>query len=523
VSDLLALPFVLPVPAWPVASGLPFFDRAIFAYFVVLVTAYGTLVAAALWELLGHVLRVRGEARHWVLGSAVSPSISIIAPAYNEEATIAESVTALLALHYANLEVVVVNDGSPDGTLDVLRERFALVPVHTIVWRRLDTKPVRQLYRSRTHPNLVVVDKENGGKADALNVGLNLATGDLVCVIDADTIVDSDALPRLARPFLADAATIATGGMIRVANGSRVAGGRVLETRAPVNPLAGMQVSEYLRAFLFGRLGWNRLGGTLIISGAFGLFRREAMIAAGGYTHDTVGEDMELVLKLRRRAYEARERHRVVFVPDAVAWTEVPESARVLGRQRDRWHRGLADVLWRHRGLIGNPRYGAMGLVGLPYFVVVELLAPVTELIGWIALVTWVVVGALNAEVALLFFALAYGLNAIHGALAVLADELSFPRYRRIRDRLAIIGWAMLETFGYRQLTVLWRVRGLWRFLRGRTDWGRMERRGFSPPAAGAAIVPRPVPAIASGGNLDVSAPAAATTSTSPARARVPA
>ncbi len=473
---------MISVPSFVYSMIFPVFDRAIFAYFVLLLLSYGILVAAALWELIGHVLRVRGESRQWVLGSAVSPSISILAPAYNEEATIAESVTALLALHYANLEVVVINDGSPDRTLEVLRDRFALVPVHTIVWRRLDTKPVRRLYRSKTHPNLVVVDKVNGGKADALNVGLNLATGDLVCVIDADTIVDADALPRLARPFLADAATIATGGMIRVANGSQVAGGRVLEVKAPRNPLAGMQVSEYLRAFLFGRLGWNELGGTLIISGAFGLFHREAMIACGGYTHDTVGEDMELVLKLRRRAYEAGQRHRVLFVPDAVAWTEVPETVAVLGRQRDRWHRGLADVLWRHRRLIGNPKYGAMGLVGLPYFLIVELLAPVTELLGWVALAVWVLMGALNAKVALLFFAIAYGLNAIHGTLAVLADELSFPRYRRTRDRLMVIGWSMLETFGYRQLTVLWRVRGLWKFLRGRTDWGKMERRGFAAP-----------------------------------------
>jgi len=470
------------LPSYLYSTIFAQFDRAIFAYFLLLVAVYGTLVAFSLWELCLHVLRVRGEARHWVLGSAVSPSISILAPAYNEEATIAESVTALLALHYANLELVVINDGSRDRTLEVLRERFALVPVHTIVWRRLHTKPVHRLYRSTSHPNLVVVDKANGGKADALNVGLNLATGDLVCVIDADTIVDADALPRLARPFLADAHTIATGGMIRVANGSRVSGGRVVETAAPHNALAGLQVGEYLRAFLFGRLGWNRLGGTLIISGAFGLFKRESMIACGGYTHDTVGEDMELVIKLRRRAYECRERHKVVFVPDAVAWTEVPETMAVLGRQRDRWHRGLADVLWRHRRLIGNPRYGAMGMVGLPYFLIVELLAPVTELLGWVALGMWLLLGALHGEAALVFFALAYGLNAIHGTLALLADELSFPRYRRTRDRLLVIGWSLLETFGYRQLTVVWRVRGLWRFLRGRTDWGRMERRGFRSP-----------------------------------------
>ena len=211
------------------ASALAGLDFAILLYFIAINTAYITLVTCATWELVLHVLRIRGESRSRIMGSAVTPSISILAPAYNEEATIAESVTALLALHYANVELVVINDGSPDTTLDVLKGRFDLVPIHTIVWKRIDTKPVRGLYRSRSHPNLLVVDKVNGGKADALNVGLNLATGDLVCVIDADTIVDADALQRLARPFLSHHDVLAAGGTIRIANGSTIATGRVTE------------------------------------------------------------------------------------------------------------------------------------------------------------------------------------------------------------------------------------------------------------------------------------------------------
>jgi cellulose synthase/poly-beta-1,6-N-acetylglucosamine synthase-like glycosyltransferase len=268
----------------PILAAL---DVSILVYFVAINAAYVTLVGCATGELIVHILRIRGESRARILGSAVTPSISILAPAYNEEATIAESVTALLALHYANLELVVINDGSPDRTLEVLQQRFDLVPIHSIVWKRIETKPVRGLYRSRSHPNLLVVDKVNGGKADALNVGLNLATGDLVCVIDADTIVDADALQRLARPFLSHHDVLAAGGTIRIANGSKIASGRVTEPGAPRDFVAGVQVVEYFRAFIFGRLGWNRLGGNLIISGAFGLFRRDAMIAAGGYTHDT--------------------------------------------------------------------------------------------------------------------------------------------------------------------------------------------------------------------------------------------
>lgn len=456
------------------------FDLVILWYFLAINAAYVVLVVSATWEMLVHILRIRGESRARVLGSAVTPSISILAPAYNEQATIGESVTALLALHYANLEVVVVNDGSPDKTLEVLQERFDLVPIHTIVWRRIDTKPVRGLYRSRSHPNLLVVDKVNGGKADALNVGLNLATGDLVCVIDADTIVDADALQRLARPFLSHHDMLAAGGTIRIVNGSTVEAGRVTHARAPTRFVAGVQVVEYFRAFLFGRLGWNKLGGNLIISGAFGLFKRDAMIEAGGYTHDTVGEDMELVLKVRRRAYEARQPHRVTFVPDAVAWTEAPETLRVLNRQRDRWHRGLSDVLWRHRAMFLRPKYGVVGLVHYPYFVFVELLAPVVEILGWVGLALGVMFGLLNAKFALVFFFVAYGIGAVLSTFALLLEEWSFSRYRSVSDRVRLLGYLVFESFGYRQLTVIWRLRGLIKYLRGRTDWGRMERRGFA-------------------------------------------
>ena len=472
------------VRGW-IASGLADLDLAILLYFIAINAAYITLVGCATIEMIMHVLRIRGESRARVLGSAVTPSISILAPAYNEEATIAESVTALLALHYANLELVVINDGSPDRTLEVLTSRFDLVPVHTMVWKRIETKPVRQLYRSRTHPNLLVVDKVNGGKADALNVGLNLATGDLVCVIDADTIVDADALQRLARPFLSNHEVLATGGTIRIANGSTIMQGRVTDPRAPRGFVAGVQVVEYFRAFLFGRLGWNLLGGNLIISGAFGLFRRDAVIAAGGYTHDTVGEDMELVLKLRRQAYEAQQRHAVLFVPDAVAWTECPESLKVLGRQRDRWHRGLSDVLWRHRHMLFNPRYGVVGLWCLPYFVFVELLAPVIELLGWIGLLLGVAAGLLNTSFAALFFLVAYGIGGVLSTYSLLLEEWSFSRYTRVSDRARLMLYLVFESFGYRQLTVIWRLRGIWKYLRGRTDWGRMERRGFAAaPAA---------------------------------------
>jgi cellulose synthase/poly-beta-1,6-N-acetylglucosamine synthase-like glycosyltransferase len=453
-------------------------------YFLLVNTFYLLLLVSAGWELRQHLLNTRGETRWRVLGSRVAPRISILAPAYNEVATVGESVRSLLTLYYPNLEVVLVNDGSTDETLAVLVKEFELVPIHPIYRYQVKTKPVRGLYLSRTHPNLVVVNKENGGKADALNAGLNLATGKLVCAIDADTLIEADALQRMVRPFLASDQVLAAGGTIRVANASVVKGGRVVEPHAPRQPLPGFEVVEYLRAFLFGRLGWNSLGDNLIISGAFGLFERQAMIDIGGYESTTVGEDLEIVVRLRRHASEQKMPHRVVFLPDPVAWTEAPASLKVLARQRDRWHRGLAEVLWRHRRLLFNPGYGALGMVVYPYFVFAELLAPIVEALGLVGLVLGFAAGVVDTRFAVLFFLCAYGYGAILGVFALLLDEMSYRRYEQLSDRLILLGWALLENLGYRQLTVFWRLRGLIKFLRRKTDWGAMERRGFRQTTA---------------------------------------
>jgi cellulose synthase/poly-beta-1,6-N-acetylglucosamine synthase-like glycosyltransferase len=452
----------------------------VLVYFLVVNGFLLVLLAAAALELRVQRVDVWRENRWRLLGSEVAPVISIVAPAHDEEPTVSESVRSLLTLRYPSLEVVVVNDGSSDGTLQALQHDFDLVPIHAApIRRRLHTKPVRGLYRSKRTPSLVVVDKENGGKADALNAGLLVAAGELVCAIDADTIVEPDALQRMVRPFLLDDAVVAAGGTLRVVNGSQVRGGRVVRQRAPRRLLPGMQAVEYLRAFLAGRLGWNRLGGNLIISGAFGVFRREPMIAAGGYRHDTVGEDMEIVARMRRLAYENGTREHVVFVPDPVAWTEAPGALRPLARQRDRWHRGLADVLGRHRALMLNPRYKALGLAVVPYFGFVELLAPVVELVGIAAVAAGLALGAVDVQFALLLLLVAYGLGLLLTVLALVLEEWGFAGYGGLRDRLVLLGLGALEPLGYRQLTAVWRVRGLVRHWLGRTDWGAMEREGF--------------------------------------------
>jgi cellulose synthase/poly-beta-1,6-N-acetylglucosamine synthase-like glycosyltransferase len=453
---------------------------AILVYFLAVNGFLLLLLAMAAIDLRSQRLDVWQEGRWRLLGSDVAPVISILAPAHDEERSVTESVRSLLTLRYPSLEVVVVNDGSSDGTLATLQRDFELVEIHSApIRRRIETQPIRGLYRSRRTPALVVVDKENGGKADALNAGLLVATGDLVCAIDADTIVEPDALQRMIRPFLLDDGVVAAGGTLRVVNGCEVKAGRVIAQRAPRRFVEGVQAVEYLRAFLAGRVGWNRLGGNLIISGAFGLFRREPMILAGGYRHDTVGEDMELVVRMRRLGHERGLPERIVFVPDPVAWTEVPRRLRVLARQRDRWHRGLTDVIERHRGIVFNPRYGAMGLVVAPYFLLVELLAPVVELVGLAALVLGLTIGALNVPFAVMFLIVAYGLGLLLTALTIALEEWTYGGYGGLRDRLMLLIWGMLESLGYRQLTAFWRFRGMTRHWRGHAEWGAMEREGF--------------------------------------------
>jgi cellulose synthase/poly-beta-1,6-N-acetylglucosamine synthase-like glycosyltransferase len=415
-----------------------------------------------------------------LMRSPLTPPISVIAPAYDEEANIAVSVRSLLMLNYPEHEVIVVNDGSRDATLQVLVERFGLTPIPRSFEYAVPCRPVRAVYESVEHPNLVVVDKENGGKADALNAGLNLALYPLFCAIDADSVLEDDALLRVVRPFVEDpGVTVATGGVIRIANGCGIRGGRLVDVRLPRRFLPLVQIVEYLRGFLFGRMGWSAINGLLIISGAFGLFDKRAAVRAGGYAHDTVGEDMELVVRMHRRLREQGVPYRVAFIPDPVCWTEAPESLRVLRRQRNRWHRGLIDTLWRHRAMLGRSRYGAIGLVAMPAFALFEMLGPLIELSGYVIVPLCWLLGILDVRFMAVFLVLAVLYGILLSVGAVLLEDLAFRRYPRVRDLALLVLIGVLENLGYRQVTAWWRARAFWDYWRGDLGWGRMERRGI--------------------------------------------
>jgi cellulose synthase/poly-beta-1,6-N-acetylglucosamine synthase-like glycosyltransferase len=337
------------------------------------------------------------------------------------------------------------------------------------------------LYRSRTRTKLIVIDKENGGKADSLNAAINASRFPLVIAVDADTLIEADALLRLTRPFLLGRQIAAVGGTVRVANGCAVRDGIVTEARVPRGFLAGVQVAEYLRAFMFGRLGWNRLGGNLIISGAFGLFRKDHLLAVGGYDATSSVEDLDLVVRLHRYLRRHKIPYEIPFIPDPVAWTEVPESLRVLGRQRERWQRGLVAAMWQYRGMLFNPRYGRVGLIAVPFYTFGEMLAPLVEVFGYAITIVGLFFGVVNVSFALLFVLVAWGYAMLLSLWAVVLEEVSFRRYGRFGDLARLVLFATLENFGYRQCAVWWRLRAFFSVWRRKHVWGVMTRKGFDP------------------------------------------
>jgi cellulose synthase/poly-beta-1,6-N-acetylglucosamine synthase-like glycosyltransferase len=452
-------------------------------YFAVQAVLYLVFTLIA-WRRLAAYRRARAyEPLDEIFASPFAPPVSVLLPAYNEEAGIVASTMSLLDLRYPRHEVIVINDGSTDGTLERLREAFDLVPVREALRSRIPAEPLRGAYVSRRDRNLWVLDKENGGKADALNAGINAASHPYFCAVDADAILEVDSLLRIVTPVIDDPDVMAAAaGIVRIGNGATIVAGRMIDFRLPANWLACLQVVEYFRSFLIGRIGWDSVDGLLIVSGAFGLFRRTLVEEVGGYATGTVGEDMELVVRLHRRLRARDEEYRIAFVPEPVCWTEAPEDFRTLGNQRRRWQRGLGQTLWRHRGMIANPRYGVIGLAAMPYFLLFEFLGSLLEVTG-----IFIVVAAWLLDLVSVPFVLAYGGISILVLIllsfaSILLEEYAIRRYERGIDIAKLVFFSIFETFGYRQLVAMWRCLAFVDLARGRKDWGMMQRRGLERP-----------------------------------------
>ncbi|WP_406565560.1 glycosyltransferase family 2 protein [Cytobacillus luteolus] len=446
----------------------------------VVIIFYSVLLITSIFQLRREYQLDDEEPYEEILQVSYSKPVSILVPAYNEGVGIYSSVRSLLSIEYPEYEVVVINDGSKDNTLEKLIERFNLVKTNHVIQKKLETKEVKAIYRSTIYEHLIVVDKENGGKADALNVGINVSRYPYFCSMDGDSILERDAFIKVMKPIIeSDGEVIASGGSVRIANGCKIESGEIVSVGLPSKPLVVMQIIEYLRAFLMGRIGLSKHNLLLIVSGAFGVFSKQWVIEAGGYSH-TVGEDMELVVRLHRLIKERKEDKRIVYVADPVCWTEAPESLTFLRRQRNRWHRGLFDSLWTHRKLMFNPKYGSIGLVSMPYFFFIEFLGPVVELFGYLIIGTSTFLGGIYIEFAILLFLLSILYGSVFSMTAVLLEEWSLRKFPKVTDILRLFLYSLTETLWYRPLTVMWRCEGILHMLRRKQGWGEMIRKGVS-------------------------------------------
>jgi cellulose synthase/poly-beta-1,6-N-acetylglucosamine synthase-like glycosyltransferase len=422
--------------------------------------------------------RNRGSDVLQLLYTKFEPPVSIIVPAYNEEACIVSSVHSLLQISYSEFEILVVSDGSEDRTLDVLIREFELKPFPEVNRIQIKAAPVRTIYRSNKYPNLCVIDKENGGKADAINAGINASHYPLFCVIDADSVLSRDSLKAVVEPFVVNPATVASGGTVRIVNGCQVSDGYLVKVGLPGNPLALFQIVEYLRAFLFGRIGWASMNALILISGAFGLFRKSTVVEVGGYRTDTMGEDMELVIRLHRHLRKKGVPYNIAYVPEPICWTEAPGDLRTLQNQRLRWQRGLSESLTKNMGLLFNRRGGVAGWLAMPFYIIFEWLGPVIEVSGYIFSIVGGYMGYISIETMWAFFAIAVGFGVFLSISTFLLEEIAFHIYPNFRQLLLLTLFAIIENFGYRQLNSFWRLWGLlmWAF-GSKSGWGKMKRK----------------------------------------------
>jgi cellulose synthase/poly-beta-1,6-N-acetylglucosamine synthase-like glycosyltransferase len=461
-------------------------NHILFFYYLLSNLGYLLMLTIALKTSATHLRHLESVPLDGIKRSPMVPPITILVPAHNEETSICMAVRNLLDLDYPELEVIVVNDGSSDSTLQIMQREFRLRFVRAVYIQQVNSAPVRGLYRSDIDPRLVMVDKQSAGsKADGVNAGLNAATSPYVCVVDADSVLERDALLRIMVPVLADPKrVVSVGGIVRVLNGSEVEAGRMRRIRLPKKSIEVIQVVEYLRAFLIGREAWARGNMLMIISGAFGVFRTDLVRAVGGYRSSAIGEDFDLVARLHRHLREQGADYRIDFVPDPVCWTEVPSDMRSLARQRARWQKGLLDVLWPNRDMLFRPCYGTIGSLALPYLWLFELLAPVIELGGIVTIILAACFGVLSQTFFVQFVIFGYAFATVISIGSVLQEELTYKRYNDWQDVARLVSYCFLEHFPYRQLHMIWRLQGLWQYLRGDLAWRPLKRQGIQSAGA---------------------------------------
>jgi len=446
-------------------------------YYGVVNLVYTVLLTISLFVVLRHIRRIQYSPIKDFISSPETPPVSILIPSYNEARIILRTVRSALCVNYPFFEVIIINDGSTDDTLDVLVDSFRLKKIDRAYRSMLKTSAVRGFHYNPEFPNLLVIDKEKGGKADSLNCGINVSRSPYFCTVDADSVLEENALIKLMTPVVESTVpVVACGGVVRAINGVELKDGGIDTIDLPRNGLAMFQIVEYLRAFLFGRVGLDAMNGILILSGAFSLFRKAAVIEAGGYRVKNVTEDMELILRLHRHCIDRKSNYRIKFISDPVCWTEVPEDLRMLGRQRRRWHLGLMQSIFQYRGMLFNPKYGKLGLCVMPYYLLIELLSPVVEVLGYIVVFLSYIFGMLSVEFLLLFVTLAIFYGVFLSTASIFLEEVTYRRYPRWRHLARLLVYGVLENFGYRQINSVWRVQAFLKYLLGMRKWEYVEK-----------------------------------------------
>lgn len=467
---------------------------ALFAlYSVIAVYAFYLLLMLLSHKRIIRILKGARYARYRELsGSEQVPPVSILVPSYNEELTIIESVRSLMNLGYPSYEVIVINDGSKDATLQVLIDAFRLVPkTNYSTEASLEAMPIRGVYHNPRYPTLYVVDKENGGKADALNVGINVSHYPLVATIDADSLLEKDALIRLASVYMENPEeTIAIGGNVRVANGCKIENGCVTEVSLPNKLLPMFQNIEYLKSFLAGRIGWSAINGLIIVSGAFGLFRKDYLIQVDGYRDGFPGEDMNIIIKLHKHMLDHGLPYRIAYCPDAVCWTQAPESLRILQSQRKRWSRGNIKNIFKYSSMMFVPKYRAVGMLSMPYTLIFETLGPYFRLTGYLALLGYIALNMADYKMMLLILGVSLLVEILFSCGALLIEEIAFRRYPKFKDLVKMVFYSVVMTLGYNQLNVYWKILGHLDYIRNDDSWGVMVRTSWQEEPAEAGRQP---------------------------------
>lgn len=455
------------------------FNFVVLSYFFLGNGIYTVLLLLSLRSTWIHAWQEAYQGLDALRYSPLAPGVTVIIPAWNEQNVIVNAVSSALQVEYPNFDVVVVDDGSTDMTLDRLVQRFGLVEMDGAYHPDIPTGAIRTYYINPKLPRLLVVSKIRGGKPDALNAGVNLCRSPYFCNMDADCLLERDALLRLLSPIVnSRVQVVASGGTVRVLNGCEVRDGRVLKVGLPKKWLERFQVVEYFRSFLYGRTGWHLLGGTLIVSGAMAVFHRASVIEAGGFCHDTVTEDMDMVLQLHQWAADNNREIRMSFTPDPVCWTECPSTVAMLAHQRRRWQLGLCQTLWKHAAMVFNGKYGIVGWLSIPFHAYVEGVGAVVEFLGYLLVPLGFLLGVV--PLGLLFLVILLGI--VYGGFlsvgAVLLGELTHRRYPRLRDLTTLLLLAVLENVGYRQLVLYYRFQAVLKYLAGNRRWEKVTHFG---------------------------------------------